>query len=105
MNVLFVCTLNQARSVTAAKLCRGRRGLAVRSAGTSERAAHRVDAADLLWADRVVVFEDVHGRWLRDTFAGDLPPITVLGIPDDYRADDPALVAELREALDGLAWD
>jgi hypothetical protein len=33
------------------------------------------------------------------TFAGDLPEIIDVGVPDIYSADDPALVAELMDAL------
>ena len=73
VKVLFVCTLNKARSVVAERMYRGTLGMQVRSAGTSERAAHQVNEADLAWADRVVVFEVEQERWIRATFAGDLP--------------------------------
>jgi protein-tyrosine phosphatase len=99
VNVLFVCTLNKARSVTAERLYRRTPGLSVRSAGIDERAAHQVNEADLAWADRVVVFEAKHERLIRDTFAGDLPEIIDVGVPDIFNAEDPALVAELVEVL------
>lgn len=99
MNVLFVCTLNKARSVTAERLYRRTPGLSVRSAGTSDRAAHQVNEADLAWTDRVVVFEVEQERWIRVTFGGDLPEIVDVGVPDDSNADDPALVAALTDAL------
>ena len=99
MNVLFVCTLNKARSVTAARLYRRTPGLSVRSAGTSDRAAHQINEADLTWADRVVVFEMEQERWIRTTFGGDLPEIVDAGVPDDFHVDDPELVAELTDAL------
>ena len=99
MNVLFVCTLNKARSVTAERLYRRTPGLSVRSAGTSLRSAHQMNEADLAWADRVLVFEAEHERWIRDTFGGDLPEILNVGVPDDYTVDDPALEAELVDAL------
>jgi protein-tyrosine-phosphatase len=41
MKVLFVCTLNKARSVVAERLYRGMPGMQVRSAGTSNRAAQQ----------------------------------------------------------------
>lgn len=99
MNVLFVCTLNKARSVAAAKLYRRTPGLQVRSAGILERAAHQVDEKDLAWADKVVVFEPEQERWLRATFTGDLPEILDAGVEDDYAVHDPALAAILAEAL------
>ncbi len=102
MNVLFVCTLNKARSVTAERLYRHAPGLSVRSAGTSDRAAHQINEADLAWADKVVVFEVEHERWIRATFGGDLPEIVDAGVPDEYNADDPELIAELTDALTPL---
>ena len=102
MNVLFVCTLNKARSVVAARLYRRTPGLAVRSAGTSDRAAHQVTAHDLRWADRVIVFEPAHARWLRATFAAPLPEIVDAGVDDAYTATDPELVDELCAALTPL---
>ena len=101
MNILFVCTMNRARSRAAEQLYRRTPGISVRSAGISERAAHQVDEADLLWADRVMVFETAHEKWIRDHFAGDLPDITDLGIPDDFtNADDPELIVALVESLE-----
>jgi len=99
VNVLFVCTLNKARSATAERLYRRAPGLSVRSAGTSDRAAHQINEADLAWADRVVVFEVEQERWIRATFAGDLPEIVDVGVADEFNADDPELVAELTDAL------
>lgn len=102
MNLLVVCTLNKARSITAERLYRGTRGVAVRSAGTSERAGHRVDACDLAWADRILVFEAAHAAWIHERFAGDQPEISDLGIADDFPAGDPALVAAIRDGLSAL---
>lgn len=102
MNVLFVCTLNKARSITAERLYRRTPGIAVRSADTSDRAVHRVNEADLAWADRVIVFEPAHERWILDTFGGDLPEIVEAWVEDDYVAEDPALIAELTDVLPSL---
>lgn len=55
--------------------------------------------ADLAWADRVIVFEVEQERWIRATFAGDLPEIVDVGVPDEYNVDDPDLVAALTDAL------
>jgi predicted protein tyrosine phosphatase len=102
VNVLFVCTLNKARSVAAVRLYRHTPGLAVRSAGTSDRAAHPVTAADLAWADRVIVFEPAHARHLRATFPGPLPEILDAGVEDNFTLRAPELEDELREALTAL---
>ena len=100
MNVLFVCTLNRARSVAAERLYRRTPGLSVRSGGVDDRATHQVNEQDLAWADQIFVFDSSHEAWIRNTFAGDVPEIIVLGIPDDFTVDDPLLEAELRESLE-----
>ncbi len=102
VNVLFVCTRNRARSIAAERLFQRPPGLTVRSAGTSSLAARRVDAQDLAWAALLVVFELAHERWLRATFAGDLPTIIDAGIPDAFTLDDPALRAALHDSLKPL---
>lgn len=102
MNVLFVCTLNHARSVAAERLYRGVPGLSVRSAGTDARATHPVTDQDLLWAERVIVFEPAQEAWIRTTFAGDLPDIIDVGVPDGHSLHDPRLEAELCDALESV---
>ena len=102
MNVLFVCTLNRARSIAAERMYRRTPGLYVRSAGISDRAAHQINEDDLAWADRVVVFDPEHERWIRATFGGDLPKIVDAGVEDNYSVDDPALIAELMDTLPPL---
>jgi len=102
MNVLYICTVNKARSVAAERLYRRTPGLSVRSAGTSDRAAHQITEADLAWADRAVVFEAEHERWIRASFSGDLPVIVDVGGFEDFTANDPALEAELVDALTPL---
>ena len=86
--------------MVAERLYRRTSGLRVRCAGVDARAAHRLDVADLAWADRIIVFEPAHVRWITDTFDGDVPPIIDVGVPDDFVAQDPRLEATLREALE-----
>lgn len=103
-HVLFVCSKNQWRSPTAEAIYRRHPGLTVRSAGTARSARRQVSEADLHWADVVIVMEDKHQQRLRAMFPGVLAhtPMHVLDIPDDYRFMDPALIAELRDAIDPL---
>jgi predicted protein tyrosine phosphatase len=99
MNVLFVCTLNKARSIAAESMYRGVRGLSVRSAGISERAAHPLATGDLSWADLIIVFESLHESWIRAHLTGERPKIINIAVPDGYGARNPEMLALLRESL------
>jgi predicted protein tyrosine phosphatase len=101
LHVLFVCSRNQWRSPTAERLFWRSPGLRVRSAGTSRKARRRLQAADLRWADVVLVMEEGHAQRVRGDFAHDASgvPIEVLDIPDDYRFMDPELVALLQDGV------
>lgn len=70
----------------------------------SAQARRRVSARDLDWADRVLCMEAAHrDRALRvDGSAETRAKLRVLDIPDDYRRDDPELVAMLRAQVDAL---
>lgn len=101
IRVLFVCAMNRWRSPTAEALYRRDPRLDVRSGGVRPGARRPVAARDLSWADVVFVMETQHRAELRTRFHFmELPPITVLEIPDDYRLMDPELQRLLRAVLD-----
>ncbi len=100
MNVLFVCTLNVARSVTAERMYRGTPGMSVRSAGISSRARRHVSATDVAWADRIVVFEDAHSRYLERTFGAEvLARVVDVSVDDEFTSRSPDLLTALRDSL------
>jgi predicted protein tyrosine phosphatase len=102
LNVLFVCTANQQRSPTGERMYTEDPRFHVRSAGTHAFANHRVDEADLRWADIVVAMEERHARSIRELFpkASAGVRMIVLDIPDIYRFMDPQLVPEIRERFE-----
>jgi len=104
MNVLFVCSRNQWRSPTAEQVFQRHPALAVRSAGTSASARRQVNAADLAWADVVLVMEGKHKSRLLAEYPRALlgKPVHVLDIPDDYRFMDAELVELLQTAVPPL---
>ena len=120
IRILFVCSLNQWRSPTAEYLYRRDSRFQVRSAGVRVGAKRRVSGKDLTWADQVFVMDREQKQWITSSFRDlDLPPITVLDIPDEYEYMDPRLQAARGQALDpefearfrdreevdcGLAW-
>ena len=97
IHLLFVCSRNQWRSPTGEQVWRRDPRVQVRSAGTSAGARRVVSAADLAWADVVLVMEDKHKSRLAAAFRDALAHkrLHVLDIPDDYRFMDPELVALL----------
>ena len=101
MRLLFICSQNKWRSLTAERLFDGHAHYEARSAGTEPGARVRVTAGHLGWAETVFVMERRHADRLREKFAAALDgkTVVVLRIPDKYPFQDPALVALLRQKL------
>jgi predicted protein tyrosine phosphatase len=99
--LLFICSRNQLRSLTAERVYQGFPGYAVKSAGTSPTARIRVNEGHIGWADIIFVMEKKHARMLREKFgeALDRKRVICLNIPDDYRYMEPALIDELKAKL------
>jgi predicted protein tyrosine phosphatase len=90
--LLFVCSQNRIRSLTAEKLLENHPRYEVRSAGTDHDARICVTAGHIDWADRIFVMERLHIERLRKKFRGELKgkEVVCLFIPDEYSplADD-----------------
>lgn len=99
MNILFVCSQNKRRSLTAEKLLDGVNGHHVRSAGTENNARIKVTPGMIGWADLVICFEKKHLSRLKEKYADELreKKTAVLNIPDEYGYMD----EELQEILQG----
>ncbi|MGD1898419.1 MAG: low molecular weight protein tyrosine phosphatase family protein [Phormidesmis sp.] len=104
MNILFICSRNQWRSPTAESVWRNRSGLSTRSAGTSRNARRKVTAADIRWADTIMVMEHKHKDRLTTEFTRLIKNKTlyVLDIPDEYKFMDPDLVEHFEAAIPAL---
>ena len=98
MKVLFVCSRNRLRSLTAETIFDGAGGHQVRSAGTAEGARIRVTAGHVGWADLIFVMEKRHLGRLREKFGEEIAgkPVVCLYIPDDYDYMDEELIDRLR---------
>ena len=99
--LLFICSQNKWRSLTAERLFDGRPHYEARSAGTEPGARVRVTAGHLGWAEIIFVMERRHADRLRDKFAeaiGD-KPVVVLHIPDKYPFGDSTLINLLQQKL------
>ena len=99
--ILFVCSRNRRRSLTAETIFKGEPAWEVRSAGTEESARIKVTAGQLGWADVIVVMEKRHKERLRQKYPEELSakPCVYLFISDDYEFMDANLVEVLREKM------
>ena len=99
LKVLFICSRNRWRSLTAEKIFDGVNGVRARSAGTEPNARIRVTAGHLSWADLIFVMEKKHSRRLQEKFPDTIADkkIICLHIADDYELMQPELV-DLLEA-------
>jgi predicted protein tyrosine phosphatase len=100
--VLFVCTHNQVRSLTAEQIYRGRADLEVRSAGTAEHANAPLTPELFDWADQVFVFSRRQRKVIEERFPNSFGGKTVvcLHLPDRFEYKSPKLVIKLTGKLE-----
>jgi predicted protein tyrosine phosphatase len=97
MKLLFVCSRNRIRSLTAEKLLERSQLYDVRSAGTEPDARIKVTSGHIGWADTIFVMEKRHQNRLEARFEQELrgKQVICLFIPDDYEP----LAQDLKEIL------
>src|SRR5687768_4746888 len=84
--VLFICSRNRRRSLTAEQIFKSRPGIEVRSAGTQPSARIVVTEGLLGWADLILVMEKAHLRRLEERYSDLLAfkKVIALHIADEY---------------------
>ena len=104
LRVLFVCSRNRLRSPTAEVVFADMPGVETDSAGLAPDADTVLDAAQLDWADLIVVMERRHRSRLLRTFGTGLGDrrVVCVDIPDRYGYMEPALVALLKRKVGPL---
>jgi predicted protein tyrosine phosphatase len=106
MNVLFVCTENQARSPMAEGLFYELVGTdarhVARSAGIASHASRRLTTRELAWADVVVVMEERHRELIHRYWLNHVGKVLVLEVPDDYEPGESELRAMLAPKITAL---
>lgn len=102
LKLLFICSKNKWRSLTAEQLLDGFNGYAVRSVGTEKDARVKVTAGHIGWADLIFVMETKHQRRLQEKYADILANkrVVCLNITDDYGLMAPELIDLLKASLD-----
>ncbi|MCC9168348.1 low molecular weight protein tyrosine phosphatase family protein [Pontibacter harenae] len=101
MNILFICSRNKQRSLTAEAIFKNNGLHIVRSAGTEPSARVKVTEKQLYWADVVFVMEKRHKQRLTEKFAlaTQETEIIMLDIPDDYPYMDAELIQILKASV------
>ena len=86
MKLLFVCSQNKRRSLTAEKLFDGFEGHQARSAGTENNSRIRLTAGLIGWADVIFCMEKKHVRRIREKYPDCIQDkkIICLNIPDEF---------------------
>lgn len=108
MKLLFVCSRNRIRSLTAETIFDGVDGHHARSAGTEAGARVRITDGHIGWADVIFAMEKRHVARLREKFRDEISgkKVVTLHVPDDYEYMDEALVDRLRDGVSShLALD
>jgi predicted protein tyrosine phosphatase len=102
MKILFVCSRNLRRSLTAEHIFKNHPDLEVKSAGISPSARVRVSEKLLRWADVVMVMEKRHRTILYERFGdvGEEIRIEILDIVDEYAYMDAELVELLEVSVE-----
>ena len=101
IKILFLCSRNKWRSLTAEKIFQGINGCDVRSAGTENNARIKVTGGHIGWADIIFVMEKKHFRRIQEKFGEMLSDkkVIILDISDDYTFMDEELIEILESRV------
>lgn len=97
MHLLFLCSQNKRRSLTAEKIFNGYNGHKACSAGTESNSRVKVTSGLLGWADIIFCMEKKHMRRIKEKYPDVIADkkLICLNISDDYDYMD----SELQELL------
>jgi len=100
--VLFVCTQNKVRSLTAEHLYRVRPDLDVKSCGTATFAKNQLSKELLNWAEAVFTFDESQMEAIAKNFSTEAQgkPVICLGLPDIFTYKSDALVVKLTAKIE-----
>ena len=100
-NILFVCSENKLRSVTAEIVFSEHPNVNAISAGTNSDAETTVTGDLIEWADAILVMEKTHKSKVAKKFRDLLKDkkLAVLDIPDNYDVMDQELVEILKRKV------
>jgi predicted protein tyrosine phosphatase len=96
--ILFICSRNKWRSLTAETIYKNNSEVSVKSAGTENSARVKINSKLLIWADLIFVMEKHHKEKLTYKFPNETKnvEIIILEIPDIYKFMDKELIEEIQ---------
>jgi predicted protein tyrosine phosphatase len=103
--LLFVCSQNKRRSLTAEKMFENNPDFDVKSAGTENGARIKITLGMIRWADIIFLMERKHRERLKIQYPEDINPrirnkqIITFNIPDNYTFMQPELIEVLEDHL------
>lgn len=102
MNLLFLCSQNKRRSLTAEKIFNGYNGHKAYSAGTESNARIKVTPGLLGWADIIFCMEKKHLRRIKEKYPDIIvnKKVVCLNISDEYEFMDRELQELLKSCVD-----
>jgi len=102
MNILFVCSRNKRRSLTAERIYKNNSEFNVRSAGTEPSARIKLTAKLIDWSDVIFVMEKNHKQRITENFRelSNEKNIVILDIPDEYEYMDEELIEMIKISVD-----
>jgi protein-tyrosine phosphatase len=100
-NILFVCSRNKWRSLTAETIYKNSSQFYVKSAGTENSARVKINSKLLIWADLIFVMEKHHKEKLILNFPNETKnaQIVILEIADEYKFMDKELIEEIQMSV------
>lgn len=101
IKLLFICSRNRWRSLTAEKIFHQVNGYHATSAGTEHNARIKVTSGHIGWADLIFVMERKHFRRLQEKFGPTIrnKKVICLDVPDEYTFMDEELIEILRSRV------
>lgn len=100
MNILFVCSRNKWRSLTAETIFKNNGHHNVKSCGTANSARIKINQKLISWADTIYVMEHKHKSLImKDYTLATNKNLIVLDIPDIYKYMDEELIHILQDSI------
>ena len=100
-NLLFVCSRNKWRSLTAETIYKNSSEYDVKSTGTEDSARIKINSKLIVWAEIIFVMEKKHKEKLLEKFPNEISnkKVIVLDIPDIYKYMDKELIEEIQTSI------